>query len=138
MPRLTGLFSAEANYIQTATSLQVSAEANVEKLTYERQPVGDIGLGATWLPGEQGKQYLNAYLNHDQVEVLVAGHHGSNTSNTPELLEAANPGLALISAGLDNKYGHPGWETLVRLEEIGADIYRTDLYGTIEIQLNES
>ena len=68
----------------------------------------------------------------------MAGHHGSNTSNTPELLEAANPRLALISAGLDNKYGHPGWETLVRLEEIGADIYRTDLYGTIEIQLNES
>ena len=73
-----------------------------------------------------------------QVEVLVAGHHGSNTSSTPELLEAVKPGLALISAGLDNKYGHPGWETLVRLEEIGADIYRTDLYGTIEIQLNES
>ncbi len=50
MPRITGLFSAEANYIQTATSLQVSAEAGVEKLTYERQPVGNIGLGATWLP----------------------------------------------------------------------------------------
>ena len=42
MPRITGLFSAEANYIQTATSLQVSAEAGVEKLTYERQPV-EIG-----------------------------------------------------------------------------------------------
>ena len=29
-------------------------------------------MGATWLPGEQGKQYLNAYLNHDKVEVMVA------------------------------------------------------------------
>ena len=35
MPRLTGLFTVEAQYIQTATSLQVSTEANVEKLTYE-------------------------------------------------------------------------------------------------------
>ena len=73
-----------------------------------------------------------------EVEVLVAGHHGSDTSTTPELLEAVKPGLALISVGQNNKYGHPDWDTLVRLDEIGADIYRTDLYGTIEIQLNES
>ena len=37
MPRLTGLFSAEAQYIQTPTSLQVSAEANIDELTYEQQ-----------------------------------------------------------------------------------------------------
>ena len=73
-----------------------------------------------------------------KVEVLIAGHHGSDTSNTLELLEAVKPSLALISVGQNNKYGHPGWDTLVRLDEIGADIYRTDLYGTIEIQLNES
>ena len=73
-----------------------------------------------------------------EVEILVAGHHGSETSTTPELLEAVKPSLALISVGQNNKYGHPGWDTLVRLDEIGADIYRTDLYGTIEIQLNES
>ena len=72
MPRLTGLFSAEANYIQTATSLQVSAEANVEKLTYERQPVGDIGLGATWLPGDKNTHYLNTYFTHDNEEVMIA------------------------------------------------------------------
>lgn len=72
MPRLTGLFSAEANYIQTATSLQVSAEANVEKLTYERQPVGDIGLGATWLPGDKNTHYLNTYFTYDNEEVMTA------------------------------------------------------------------
>lgn len=72
MPRLSGLFSLEANYVQTATSLQVSAEAGVEKLTYERQPVGDIGLGATWLPGEKNRHYLNAYFTYDNEEVLTA------------------------------------------------------------------
>ena len=72
MPRITGLFSAEANYIQTATSLQVSAEAGVEKLTYERQPVGNIGLGATWLPGDKGTHYLNAYFRSGDQEVLTA------------------------------------------------------------------
>ena len=68
------------------------------------------------------------------VEVLVAGHHGSATSNTQSLLEAVTPDLALISVGLNNKYGHPSYDTLVRLDGIGAKIYRTDLYGTIEVQ----
>lgn len=72
MPRLTGLFSAEAKYIQTPTSLQVSAEANVEQLTYERQLVGDIGVGATWLPGDGGTHYLNTYFSYENQEVLIA------------------------------------------------------------------
>lgn len=72
LPQVTGLFSAEAKYIQTATSLQVSAEANIEKLTYEKQPVGDIGLGATWLPGDQHTHYLNTYFTYDNVEVMTA------------------------------------------------------------------
>lgn len=69
------------------------------------------------------------------IEVLVVGHHGSATSTTPELLAAVKPDLALISVGADNQYGHPDWDTLVRLDEIGSKIYRTDLYGTIEVQM---
>ena len=72
MPRLTGLFSIEASYVQTATSLQVSAEANIEKLTYERQPVGDIGLGVTWLPGEKDTHYLNTYFTSNNRQVMTA------------------------------------------------------------------
>ena len=71
-PRLTGLLSAEAHYIQTATSLQVSAEANVDRMTYENRPVGDIGMGATWLPGDKQTHYLSAYLMADNREVLNA------------------------------------------------------------------
>lgn len=71
-PEITGLFSAEAHYVQTEKDLQLSVEAAIDELTYERQRIGDVTVGATWLPGEQGKQYLNAYLNHDKVEVMVA------------------------------------------------------------------
>lgn len=72
LPQVTGLFSAEAKYIQTATSLQVSAEANIQKLTYEKQPVGDIGLGATWLPGDRETHYLNTYFTFDNEQVMTA------------------------------------------------------------------
>ena len=72
LPRLTGLFSAEAQYIQTENSLQVSAEANVQKLTYEGQPVGDVGLGVTWLPGEGNTHYLSSYFLYNNQDVLRA------------------------------------------------------------------
>lgn len=72
LPRLSGLFSAEANYIQTPTSFQISAEAGVEKLTYERQPVGDVGIGATWLPGDKRTNYLNSYFTYGGEVVMTA------------------------------------------------------------------
>lgn len=71
-PALSGLLSAEAHYVQKEKALEVSAEAMIDELTYERQRIGDITLGATWLPGEHGKQYVNTYLTHDKIEILLA------------------------------------------------------------------
>ncbi len=82
-----------------------------------------------------GELRLLEAVSLPDIEVLVVGHHGSQTSTTPELLEAVSPDLALISVGLANRYGHPDLSTLIRLEEAGAGIYRTDLYGTVEVQL---
>lgn len=72
MPDITGLLSAEAHYTQTENSLELSAEASIDELTYERQRIGDVSLGATWLPGEAGKQYVNTYLTHEGTEIMVA------------------------------------------------------------------
>lgn len=85
----------------------------------------------------EGERRLVETADLPDVEVLVVGHHGSNTSNTRELLETVRPELALISVGQNNKYGHPGWDALARLDEIGAKIYRTDLYGTIEVRMKQ-
>lgn len=72
LPELSGLLSAEANYVQTATSLQVSAEAAIDELAYEGRRVGDVTLGATWLPGDRGEHYISTYLSHDGTEVMMA------------------------------------------------------------------
>ena len=96
--------------------------------------VGSTDVLITGDMEEEGELRLVETVALPDIEVLVAGHHGSETSNTQALLEAATPDLALISVGLNNKYGHPAYDALVRLDEIGAKIYRTDLYGTIEIQ----
>ncbi len=63
--------------------------------------------------------------------VLKVGHHGSRTSTSSSFAEAVLPAYALISDGVDNKYGHPHKETLDTLTKVGAKILRTDLLGTI-------
>ena len=66
--------------------------------------------------------------------VLKAGHHGSGTSSAQKFLDAVGPEIAVVSAGLDNQYGHPAQEALERLEASAGpqNVYRTDLQGTIE------
>ncbi len=49
--------------------------------------------------------------------VMTAPHHGSRSSSTPGFITAVNPQLVLISAGLDNRYGHPHPETLATLSQ---------------------
>ncbi len=63
--------------------------------------------------------------------LLKCGHHGSSTSNCEEFIKAVYPSAAVISCGLDNSYGHPHTETISRLNDIGARIFRTDELGDI-------
>ena len=63
--------------------------------------------------------------------VLKVGHHGGNDSSTYPFLREVMPGYAIISVGGDNSYGHPTEGALSRLEDAGAQIYRTDIHGNI-------
>ena len=67
------------------------------------------------------------------LTVLKVAHHGSKYSTPIELLELTKPKYAIISAGENNRYGHPHEETLERLEEVGCKVLRTDERGFIEI-----
>ena len=67
------------------------------------------------------------------VEILKVGHHGSRTASSPGFLEAVKPEVAIYMAGKDNQYGHPHAETISALEAIGAQVYGTDIHGTIVV-----
>ena len=68
-----------------------------------------------------------------EVDILVAGHHGSKYSTGTDLLEAVKPKIAVISVG-ENYYGHPAQEVLDRLAAIGCTVYRTDIHGNIVLR----
>lgn len=69
-------------------------------------------------------------------EVLKVAHHGSRYASSTRFLTRVKPKLALISCGRRNRYRHPAPETIKRLEEIGATIFRTDLHGTFSVHSN--
>ncbi len=77
------------------------------------------------------KDMIKKYGSYLESDVLKVGHHGSNSSSSKEFLEAVKPSLAVISVGEDNSYSHPSPRVLERLDEIGAEIKRTDIDETI-------
>lgn len=72
-----------------------------------------------------------------KCEVMVAGHHGSRYASSDELIEAADPDVALISVGY-NTYGHPTPETLARYAAHGIPVLRTDEQGNIVLRMDET
>ena len=71
-----------------------------------------------------------------ESDILKVGHHGSKTSSGQDFIEEVSPGVAVISVGKDNKYGHPNQETLDTLAKYGIRIFRTDEQGDIKIISN--
>lgn len=75
---------------------------------------------------EPGELALMAKGLITRVNILKVGHHGSKTSSSLRFLQLIKPEVSLISAGKNNKFGHPHIEILERLREIGSQIWRTD------------
>ena len=76
------------------------------------------------------EELLVAREDLPQVDLLVAGHHGSKYATSETLLAAVDPDAVAISVGYNN-YGHPTPETLGRIQAQGAAVYRTDYEGHI-------
>ncbi len=67
------------------------------------------------------------------ADVLVAGHHGSNTSTSEAFLTAVNPSVVVLSCSTDNSYGHPAGEVMNRLENHAIPVLRTDYQGDLTL-----
>ncbi|MBD5488390.1 MAG: ComEC/Rec2 family competence protein [Lachnospiraceae bacterium] len=76
-----------------------------------------------------------ADVNIHDITLLKVAHHGSGNSTGEDFLQAVNPKVALISAGRNNRYGHPHEELLDRLRNCGCMIYRTQESGAVTVRV---
>jgi len=81
------------------------------------------------------KDILNKY-NLPDIDVLKVGHHGSKTSSSKEFISEINPRYSIISAGKDNRYGHPNKEVLDNLND--SKVYRTDQDESIMLKIKNN
>jgi competence protein ComEC len=107
---------------------EVNNYSVVTKLTYKDTSFLFMG---------DAENLVESQILRDKVDVdadiLKIGHHGSSSSTSSSFLKEVSPDFAIISLGKNNKYGHPHKETMEKLTDAKADVYRTDEDGTIVI-----
>lgn len=94
---------------------------------------GDFDVLLTGDMGTSVEELLLEHTSLPDVELMVAGHHGSKYANSLLLLETVRPELAIFSVGANNGYGHPAMEAVERFVQVGAELYRTDWMGTVRV-----
>jgi len=98
-----------------------------------------VGRIRVLLSGDLEKAGEGAVLSSGlitDVDILKAGHHGSKSSSSGGFLEESKPENIVVSSGKNNKFGHPHPEVLQKFVEIGAEVWRTDELGSIEIVID--
>lgn len=121
--------------------LRLSRESKIEVLLDGSQGSNenDYSLVMKLSLNENGVLLTGDMENHEdligehKIDILKVSHHGSKNATSKDLLSRLTPDIALISAGENNRYGHPHIDVIERLENIGSKIYRTDLDGNIEV-----
>lgn len=75
---------------------------------------------------------VNNYEKFD-VDILKVAHHGSKTSSSSEFLLKANPKIAFVSRGLNNRYKHPHYDVVKRLNSLEIVLYDSAIDGSLKI-----
>lgn len=98
--------------------------------------VGDFDALVTGDADAFVERMLVKYQPIPDLELLLVGHHGSAGSTDAWFLDRTRPELAVISVG-HNSYGHPAPDTLKRLEQAGAQVWRTDQDGPVTVTVRD-
>src|SRR5699024_1857198 len=132
-PKAGDVFDIGPLQITILHPANVTGNLNEDSISFHEQ-YGDISFLFT---GDASKTEEKIMLENDlpiEATVLQLGHHGSNTSSDPKFVEEVNPEIAIYSAGIDNKYGHPHEEVIDLFATKDIPLYGTDTYGNIVIK----
>lgn len=106
-------------------------ESNTSSIVFQLQ----YGSSTFMFTGDSPKN-IEEYLvlaegEHLKSDVSKLGHHGSRTSSSQLYLDTVQPQFAIVSAGKNNKYGHPHVEVTDMLFNKHIEMLETSKEGTI-------
>ena len=123
-----------ANLDETNIKLTDNNRSCVIKVTSQ---FGSVLLTAD-IEKEAEAALLQANKDGLASDVLIAPHHGSKTSSTPEFVQAVGAKHTIFTVGYLNRFKHPKPEIEQRYAESGAHLYRSDYQGEIDIDFSKA
>lgn len=126
----------------TEGEFEISCKAPDSQYTGEPGNAASMVLEVSWKEfdmlftgdvEDEGEEILEESKELKQYDVLKVAHHGSKNSSSENFLRQTMPGIAWISAGVNNQYGHPHEETTEKLRQTGAKIYGTQENGAVTL-----
>ncbi len=109
------------------------AEASNDRSLLTRIQLDPLDLVTTGDLSQEGEKAAIRQRPDWKGNLIKLGHHGSQTATSSDWLEFHPAQLAIISAGVNNRYGHPHPEVLDRLDAIGLPYLSTDQVGAIQV-----
>ena len=94
---------------------------------------GDVSVV---LPGDIGAEVEHALTDawsDAALRVVKVPHHGSRSSSSGSFVATLRPVLAVVSAGRENRFGHPHPDVVRRYTEAGASVLATGDAGAITL-----
>lgn len=102
------------NEILAETGQQVKINNSILEILYDKMIIAK--LENFLFMADAGFSIENKLNNINNIDILKAGHHGSKNSTSESFLKKVNPRDIIVSAGANNKYGHPAKELLERIK----------------------
>ncbi len=135
------LLGGEGEYLECLENL-----AAVSPFTHSTKDRQDSNSGlvlkacksgvCTLLPGDIGKsaeRYMIAPGYDLAADFLLAPHHGSKTSNSPEFLTAVSPRVIVVSAGRAGGGHFPHGNLVDECEKRRIPLFTTSRWGTLSV-----
>lgn len=131
----------DSNYFQFAYlhPMDLTYEGNNDSLVLSMRNNHFHGLFIGDLEKEGELELVKKYPKAlNDITLLKIGHHGSKTSSEQSFLGLTNPDISIITAGFDNRFGHPHPDVVERLVTLKLPFLQTGTDGTIEVELTKS
>ena len=100
----------------------------------------DSAQGSVLLTGDISQVVEQRLLQQDRAavraRVVLAAHHGSDSSSLGGFVQATGAELVVVSAGAGNRFGHPHPVVVRRWQHAGAEVLNTADSGAVRIWLD--